>query len=155
MLDYLTGFAEEQVLSMIITIAASLFSLVTAYAVVHISSLADKLKEKTNIEIVNGLIDRVNDLVVTTVLSLEQTVAKELREQVKNGFASREELLQVGRNAVQRVLEELGEDARTILEDTVGDLEGFVTDKVEGTVQKLKLNMIGPDAFLELKEGKN
>lgn len=155
MFDMFSEVLLDQFASLIFTIVSALFGLLTAYVLFHINGIATKLKEKTNVEIANQLIDRVTDLASTTVLSLEQTLVSDLREQIRSGVTSKEELARVGRIAVERVLGELNSNAKKVLEDTVGDLEKFVTDKVEGSVQAIKLSKFGPQQLSDLREGKN
>lgn len=128
-----------------VTILTALIALVAAYAMRGINALTAKIRiESANLEDdhARGFIDealaRLDDLAVKTVTQLEQTTAKTLREAVKAGSASPDELKALGRQAVQEIIHNLSPDYYDAIRETVGDLEGYVTNVVETKVFELK-----------------
>lgn len=128
-----------------VTILTALIALVAAYALRGINALTAKIRiESAGLEDgqVRGFIDealaRLDDLAAKTVTQLEQTTAKALREAVKAGTANADDLKALGRRAVQEIIRNLSPDYRDAIGETVGDLEGYVTNMVETKVFELK-----------------
>src|SRR5690606_20761905 len=113
----------------------AILSLGGAYALYYINLGRQRLQERAQLDLVDRMIHRAATLAETLVMSLEGTVAKELREMVKDGKVSRAELQAVGDAAVKIVLDRLGEDGRTVLEESLGDVRAFVKDLVEAKVE--------------------
>lgn len=134
MTDVLIG-ALQQVL---VTVLLAVLSLASAYAVFYIHRAKQRLQTMTDVALLDATIARAAALAESTVLAFEGTVAKELREAVKNGRADRSELLAVGQRAVQDVLLHLGTEGQKVLEQSVGDVENFIRDLVEAQVERLK-----------------
>lgn len=138
MQEILIGAVQD----ILVTIVLAVLSLGGAYALYYIDVARRNLQARTQLEIVNNMIARAAALAESVVMSLESTVAKDLRELVKSGQASRDELVAIGDRAVQTVLERLGVEGRAALEETVGDVEAFVRDLVEAKVEELKRGIV-------------
>ena len=134
MLDVLIGAMQE----VLVTVLLGLLSLASLYAVSWIRRQKAALEARIQSEIVDRMIARAAALAESTVLAMESTVAKRLREAVKAGLADRRELEALGRQAVDDVLEHLGAEGRRILEESIGDVRDFVRDLVEAQVERLK-----------------
>lgn len=134
MLDVLIGAVQE----VLVTVLLGLLSLASLYAVSWIRRQQAALEARTQAEIVDRIISRAGALAESTVLALESTVAKQLREAVKAGRADRDQLAALGRQAVEDVLTHLGAEGQKVLEEAVGDVRDFVTDLVEAQVERLK-----------------
>lgn len=132
----------EAVQDILLTVVLAVLSLGGAYALYYINLGRQRLQELSRLEVVDAMIARASTLAETVVMSLEGTVARELREMVKNGTVSREELVAIGDQAVQTVLERLGEDGRAALEESLGDVRAFVRDLVEAKVEEIKRGLV-------------
>ena len=125
-------------LEVVVTVALAVLSLASAYAVTWIRAQKAALQARTDAEILDRTIARAAALAESTVLALESTIAKQLREAVKAGLADRQELVMIGHRAVQDVLDHLGDEGRKILDEALGDAQDFVKDLVEAQVERLK-----------------
>lgn len=132
------GLLEGALYEALVTILLAGLSLATAYGVAALRAGARAVQARTKWEIGERAIARTVDLVASTVASLEQTVARDLRSAVKDGKAGREELLTIGNRAVEDVLEHLGSEGRNALEATVDYGVGFVRDLIEAQVLQMK-----------------
>jgi hypothetical protein len=136
---------EDLVQKVLIDILMALIGLASAYAVYYINKATAKVKAETeNIadekqrKLVQDALWRVEDLAIKTVESIEQTVAKETREAVKDGKVDRAELLALGTQAVDEIIGQLSEPTKTAIESEVNDLKTYVTSLVESAVLNLK-----------------
>lgn len=134
----MTTAIKAEVLELLVTIVIALLGLAGAYITVYISKLTKNLQEKTKAEVLNNALERLENLAVTTVTAIEQTLAEELREAVKDGKVDRSELEQLGTVAFQRVKTELGDSTIEALEGTFGDINTLIRDKIEEAVWNLK-----------------
>lgn len=134
MIEMLKGAALE----IISTVVLAALSLLAAYAIAYIRRAQAALEARIRTEIADRMIARAAALAESTVLGLESTVAKRLREAVKAGRADRDQLAALGRQAVEDVLTHLGAEGQKVLEEAVGDVRDFVTDLVEAQVERLK-----------------
>jgi vacuolar-type H+-ATPase subunit H len=126
-------------------IGIALLSLLSAYLVYYINKLVQKIKVETaKIEdekqrkLVEDALNRVNDLAYKTVAQIEQTTAKSLRQLVKEGKADKEQLLALGKQAVDEVYAQLSVDTKKVLTDECLDVEKYIRDCVESYVLQIK-----------------
>lgn len=142
MLDELVATLRAGVIEIVATIALAVISLAGAYAVAYIRRAQAALEARTEAEILDRTIARAGALAESTVLAFESTVAKELRELVKAGRVSRDELVSIGEQAVEDVLKHLGDEGQAVLEAAIGDVRDYVKDIVEAQVERLKQQVI-------------
>src|SRR5690606_12073638 len=96
------------------------------------------LQEQVKHDLIANTIARLEKTVVVTVQAAEQKVAADLREKVKDGKIDRSELLTVAENVKTEVLNTLGEEAVSVLQDTFGDINTLIENYIEATVLELK-----------------
>ena len=137
-MEQLANTLRSGLTEILAAIVLAVLSLAAAYAVAYIRRAQSALEARTQAEIVDRTIARAAALAESTVLALESTVAKQLREAVKDGRADRAELMALGSRAVEDVLRHLGAEGRQLLEESVGDVRDFVRDLVEAQVERLK-----------------
>jgi hypothetical protein len=92
------------------------------------SRLTKAADQRLEIDLVTNTLDRLGNIVVNVVTSIEQTTANELRALVKAGKANKEQLTKLGPLAVEQVKEELGRSAVDLLQDTIGDVTQLIQD---------------------------
>lgn len=98
------------------------------------------IKDERQRALVDGAVDRVNDLAQKAVAKTEQTTAGELRNAVKDGNIDRSELLALGKKVANDVYGQLSKDAIDALQVEIGDVKKYIEDTVETEVLKLKTN---------------
>lgn len=94
----------------LVNVVLAVIALAGAYAVYYIRLGAAKLKEQTaqikdeaGRKVLEDALDDVVNLATVSVGAMEQTTAKALRDAVKSGKASREELLALGKQVFDEV----------------------------------------------------
>jgi pyrroline-5-carboxylate reductase len=136
---------SEVINEALVNILIALISLGAAYAVYYINTLAHKVSEEakdignSNVrKIIDDAIYRVSELAKETVTKFEQTIAADLREQVKAGKVDRNALLAVGQKAYDEVYNQLSDDVKNLLALEFNDVYALVVTLVEAEVYKLK-----------------
>lgn len=141
---------------MLVNIALGIISLAGAYAVYYIRLGATKMKAQTaQIEdgstrklLENALAD-VESLATKSVGAMEQTTAKALRDAVKAGVASRDELLALGKQVFDDIKASVGPEAQKVITDNLGSFDKYLTKCIEDAVLQVKQN----DPYITLPEG--
>ena len=67
------------------------------------------------------------NLATVSVGAMEQTTAKALRDAVKNGTASREELLALGKQVFDEVKAAIAPEAQQVITDNLGSFDKYLT----------------------------
>ena len=140
-MEVITTAASEAVLN--ITLAA--IALAAAYAVYYIRLAATKVKKQTQqIEdksaraLLDNAIEDVRNLAETAVGAMEQTTASALRDKVKTGKATREELLSLGELVFNEVKASVGPEAQCVITKNLGSFDKYLRELIEDTVRKVK-----------------
>src|SRR5690606_5603025 len=123
---------------LLVTAATGLMAIMAAYAIYFIRKTQLAIAAKAKSSILLDVTERVTAIAETVVWSFEARVARELREAVKDGRADREELIAIGRRAVEDVLAHLGKEGEKALREAVGSVEDYVRDLVEAEVERMK-----------------
>lgn len=136
-----------------VTLAA--VSLAGAYGIYFIRLCAAKVKSQTaqlrnerTRWALDTALDDVQHLAELSVNAMEQTTAKALRENVKNGTANREELLALGKTVFDEVKAAVRTEAQATITRTLGSFDDYLTKCIEDAVLKVKQN----DPFAMLPE---
>lgn len=133
-----------------VAVLTALIIALSAWAVRAINAITNRSNDQRTREFMDEAIGRVNDLADKVVTRIEQTVAKKLREEIRDGTKDASELAALGEAACQEILLSLNDDYKAALEDAVGDIEAYIADTVESKVYALKecagTVLIGSDA---------
>ena len=128
-----------------VTLAA--VSLAGAYGIYFIRLCAAKVKSQTaqlrnerTRWALDTALDDVQHLAELSVNAMEQTTAKALRENVKNGTANREELLALGKTVFDEVKAAVRPEAQATITRTLGSFDDYLTKCIEDAVLKVKQN---------------
>lgn len=87
--------------------------------------------------LVDALDDVVN-LATVSVGAMEQTTAKALRDAVKSGKASREELLALGKQVFDEVKAAIAPEAQQVITENLGSFDKYLTAVIEDAVLRIK-----------------
>ena len=122
----------------LVNVVLAVIALAGAYAVYYIRLGAAKLKEQTaqikdeaGRKVLEDALDDVVNLATVSVGAMEQTTAKALRDAVKSGKASREELLALGKQVFDEVKAAISPQAQKVITDNL-------TAVIEDAVLKVK-----------------
>ena len=121
-----------------ITVLVTLLSLGAAYALSYIRRAKEALEQRIDHELADRALERVAYLAEVAVLAAESTTAAALRQAVAEGKASRDELVALGREVVDQVLDQLDTETRKALVETVGDIRRYVEQLIEAALERYK-----------------
>lgn len=105
------------------------------YLTYLISVKIKELKQKTNDNTANKYLDMLNDTITSAVLATTQTYVEALKKQGKFDLEAQKFAFQQTYDAVMKVLTD---DAKKYIVEAIGDLETYVTNKIEAEVKITK-----------------
>lgn len=108
----------------------------TGYAVKWINAKANEIKATTKNEYAEKYLTMLNDTITSAVIAVNQTYVDALKQ--KNAFdkAAQEEAF---KRVYETVMLTITEEADRYLEEIIGDLNAYITAKIEETVKENKL----------------
>ena len=107
----------------------------TFFLVRFIQSKTNELKSKTNDETLKKYLDMLDKTIVDCVLATNQTYVESLKGQNAFTIEAQMEAFQKTYDAIMAILTE---DAKEYLNETLGDLSGYITTKIEAEVNTNK-----------------
>ena len=107
-------------------------SLVGVYLTYLISAKIKELKQKSNDETAKKYLDMLNDTISNAVLATTQTYVDSLKKQGKFDAEAQKEAFSQTYQAIMRVLTE---DAVMYITAIVGDLDTYITNRIEADVK--------------------
>lgn len=122
----------QNVLYAIITAAVPVL---TAFACRYLQSLYEKNKEKIKNEKVQIVLDQVTDMITNTVQTTTSTYVKELKA---NNLFDADAQKEAFKRTYEAITKQLTDDAKKIIVETYGDIETYLTNKIEPKVEELK-----------------
>lgn len=97
-----------------------------------------QIKDEAGRKVLEDALDDVVNLATVSVGAMEQTTAKALRDAVKNGTASREELLALGKQVFDEVKAAIAPEAQQVITDNLGSFDKYLTAVIEDAVLHIK-----------------
>ena len=97
-----------------------------------------KLKDEQAKNLLNDSLDRVDVLLKTNIIAMENTLKKELAKGVEDGKIEKEELNKLAFAVKENVLNQLGEDTVMILNNGLNDLNGYIEARLEQVLVEVK-----------------
>ena len=94
-----------------------------------------EIKQKTNNDVANKYLDMLDDTIANAVLATTQTYVDSLKSAGKFDLEAQKEAFKRTYDAVMKVLTD---EATTYIVTAVGDLETYVTNKIEAQVKVSK-----------------
>lgn len=139
----------------LVNITLAVIALAGSFAVYYIRLGASKLKAQTAQisdesarKVLENALTDVANLATLSVNAMEQTTAKALREAVKSGTATREELVALGKQVFTEVKSAIAPQAQKVITQNLGSFDDYLTKCIEDAVLKVKQN----DPFITLPE---
>lgn len=108
-----------------------LMGIATTALVVFITAKIKELKEKHNNELFNKYADMLEKTIVSCVIATNQTYVKTLKEQGKFDAEAQKIAFDKTFSAVITIL---SDDAYDYLSEVIGDLEEYITNRIEEEV---------------------
>ena len=150
---------QNQIQQSLYTILGLLISLATIYVVIYLNRLIKLAKEKANAiqneeqkKIVNDTLDRLNKVLLTNIVRAENTVKKDILVQISDGKITKDELNKLAEDVKNDVINQMGQDAITLLSQTYGDINGYIESLLEKQLADLKASGEIPTGASKLSE---
>ena len=112
-----------------------LLAIITRSLVIYISTKKDELKSKTDNELTKKYLDLLNDTIANCVIATNQTYVEALKKE--NAFTADAQKAAFEKT-YQAVIATLSEEAQKYLPEVVGDLQTYITQKIEASVNQNK-----------------
>lgn len=112
-----------------------LLAIITRSLVIYISTKRDELKNKTDNELAKKYLDLLNDTIANCVIATNQTYVEALKKE--NAFTADAQKAAFEKT-YQAVIATLSEEAQKYLPEVVGDLQTYITQKIEASVNQNK-----------------
>ena len=121
-----------------LAIATAYAGLLIARATQKIKLEIEKLNDETQKKIFNDALDRVDSLLQTNIVAIENTVKKDMLASIADGKIEKAELKTLADNVKNNVLKQLGDDSLAVLNDSLGDVNGYLEVKIEEILAQIK-----------------
>ena len=121
-----------------LAVASAYGSLLVARATQKIKLEIEKLNDETQKKIFNDALDRVDSLLQTNIVAMENTVKKDMLASIADGKIEKAELKTLANNVKNNVLKQLGDDSLAVLNNSLGDVNGYLEVKIEEILAQIK-----------------
>ena len=121
-----------------LAIATAYAGLLIARATQKIKLEIEKLNDETQKKIFNDALDRVDSLLQTNIIAMENTVKKDMLATIADGKIEKAELKTLADNVKNNVLKQLGDDSLAVLNNSLGDVNGYLEVKIEEILAQIK-----------------
>ena len=136
---------ENTVIQLLGIIIGGLLAIASAYMTLFVAKATQRAKietEKLNDErqkaIVDATLDKVDELLKTNIIALENTVKKDMLELIADGKIEKDELKKLAENVKINVINQLGEGSMAILNEALGDVNGYLEVRIEEKLAEIK-----------------
>lgn len=136
---------ENTVIQLLGIIIGGLLAIASAYMTLFVAKATQRAKietEKLNDErqkaIVDATLDKVDELLKTNIIALENTVKKDMLKLIADGKIEKDELKKLAENVKINVINQLGEGSIAILNETLGDVNGYLEVRIEEKLAEIK-----------------
>lgn len=136
---------QEQLIQLLTIIIGGLLSIATIYVTIFINKYtsiakekAKQIKDENAQKKVNVALDRVNSLLTTNIVNAETTLKKELLKGIADNNFTKEDFVSLKESVINNVLKQLGDDSKNLLDSELGDLNGYISVKMEEILANLK-----------------
>lgn len=121
-----------------LAVASAYASLLVVRATQKIKLEIERLNDETQKKILNDTLDRVDNLLQTNIIAMENTVKKDMLSSIADGKIEKAELKTLADNVKNNVLKQLSEDSLAVLNDSLGDVNGYLEVKIEEILAQIK-----------------
>ena len=121
-----------------LAIASAYAGLLIARVTKKIKLEIEKLNDETQKKILNDTLDRVDNLLQTNIIAMENTVKKAMLVAIADGKIEKAELKTLADNVKNNVLKQLGNDSLEVLNNSLGDVNGYLEVKIEEILAQIK-----------------
>lgn len=113
-----------------------LLGILTTFLITWIKSKKDALKQQTNSELAKKYLDMLDNTITDCVIAMNQTYVNSLKQQGKFDSEAQKKAFT---DVYNKVIAILGQDAIEYLNSAVGDLNEYISSKIEKEVSSNKI----------------
>ena len=136
---------QNTIIQLLGIVIGGILAIASAYATLFVAKATQKAKveiEKLNDErqrkIINATLNKVDELLRTNIIALENTAKKDMLALIDDGKIEKDELKKLAQDVKINVLNQLGEDSLAILKNTLGDVNGYLEVRIEEKLAEIK-----------------
>ena len=140
---------QDTIIQLLGIVIGGILAIASAYATLFVAKATQKAKveiEKLNDErqrkIMNATLNKVDELLRTNIIALENTAKKDMLALIDDGKIEKDELKKLAQDVKINVLNQLGDDSLAILNDTLGDVNGYLEVRIEEKLAEIKVKGI-------------
>ena len=122
---------QEGLVDLLEIVIESVLAIASVYATMFVANVTkkakvelQKVKDEKAKELLNQNLDRVDALLRTNIVAMENTLKKELIKDIEDGKLDKEEAKILVNNVKKNVLNQLGNESLAVLNDGLNDLNG-------------------------------
>ena len=136
---------QEGLVNLLKIVIESVLAIASVYATMFVANVTQKakvelqkVKDEKAKELLNENLDRVDVLLRTNIIAMENTLKKELIKDVADGKIDKEEAKLLVDNVKKNVLNQLGNESLVVLNEGLNDLNGYIEARLEQILVEVK-----------------
>ena len=136
---------QEGLIDLLKIVIESVLAIASVYATMFVANVTkkakvelQKVKDEKAKELLNENLDRVDVLLRTNIIAMENTLKKELIKDIADGKLDKEEAKLLVNNVKKNVLNQLGNESLIILNEGLNDLNGYIGARLEEILVEVK-----------------
>lgn len=136
---------QEGLVDLLKIVIESVLAIASVYATMFVANVTQKakvelqkVKDEKAKELLNENLDRVDVLLRTNIVAIENTLKKELIKDVADGKIDKEEAKLLVDNVKKNVLNQLGNESLAVLNEGLNDLNGYIEARLEQILVEVK-----------------
>lgn len=138
---------QEGLVDLLEIVIESVLAIASVYATMFVANVTkkakvelQKVKDEKAKELLNQNLDRVDALLRTNIVAMENTLKKELIKDIADGKLDKEEAKLLVNNVKKNVLNQLGNESLAVLNEGLNDLNGYIGARLEEILVEVKNN---------------
>ena len=138
---------QEGLVDLLEIVIESVLAIASVYATMFVANVTkkakvelQKVKDEKAKELLNQNLDRVDALLRTNIIAMENTLKKELIKDIEDGKLDKEEAKLLVNNVKKNVLNQLGNESLAVLNEGLIDLNGYIGARLEEILVEVKNN---------------
>ena len=138
---------QEGLVDLLKIVIESVLAIASVYATMFVANVTkkakvelQKVKDEKAKELLNQNLDRVDVLLRTNIIAMENTLKKELIKDIEDGKLDKEEAKLLVNNVKKNVLNQLGNESLAVLNEGLNDLNGYIGARLEEILVEVKNN---------------
>ena len=138
---------QEGLVDLLEIVIESVLAIASVYATMFVANVTkkakvelQKVKDEKAKELLNQNLDRVDALLRTNIVAMENTLKKELIKDIEDGKLDKEEAKLLVNNVKKNVLNQVGNESLAVLNEGLNDLNGYIGARLEEILVEVKNN---------------